>query len=174
MSFGFDRWGFVKTDWAVQIEKHGHVVVVALLAQGVRLHDAKDLAQEAWTRLISADANGRLDRIELPGLAIRQALFLAAERRRIDRRRVAVAVEESTCIAGDLEQEVAARQVLGVVAAELGRTTPRAQAVVVSVLNADGPHQAQAATLGLSTQRFRQVLCQVRARLRAVIDEETR
>ena len=68
--------------WARLIERHNHRVVVSLLARGLLIDRARELAQETWLRLIESQRAGRLVRLELPGLAIVQAGFLAANERR--------------------------------------------------------------------------------------------
>ncbi len=45
---------------------------------------AKDIAQEAWIRLVEQQRLGRLERLVLPGLAITQASYLAMEAARRD------------------------------------------------------------------------------------------
>ncbi|MGH7296533.1 MAG: RNA polymerase sigma factor, partial [Polyangiaceae bacterium] len=65
--------------WSALVQKHNHRVVVTLLARGVRVDRAKDIAQEAWMRLIEQQKAGKLDRLQLPGLAITQAVFLSLE-----------------------------------------------------------------------------------------------
>ncbi|MGD0528051.1 MAG: hypothetical protein ABSE49_23155, partial [Polyangiaceae bacterium] len=62
--------------WSALVQRHNHRVVVALLARGVRVDKAKDIAQEAWMRLVEQQRQGRLERLQLPGLAIAQATFL--------------------------------------------------------------------------------------------------
>ncbi|MDP1917703.1 MAG: hypothetical protein Q8L14_15785 [Myxococcales bacterium] len=166
----------MNASWSDSIVQHDHTVVVALLSKGVRLDDARDLAQESWTRLISADRAGRLERIELPGLAIRQAMFLLSERRRLGKRRVEVPEAEAHELAGTSQPEaiIESRQALAIVAAELSRATPRAREVMEASLSNAAPHAEHAAALGVSVQRFRQVLCIIRARLRAAVEEATR
>lgn len=166
----------MNASWSDSIRLHDHTVVVALLSKGVRLDDARDLSQESWTRLIAADQAGRLERIELPGLAIRQAMFLLSERRRVTRRRVEVPEAEAHELRGTDAPEAVleSRQALAIVAAELARATPRAREVMEASLSASIPHAEHAAAIGLSVQRFRQVLCIVRARLRAAVEEATR
>lgn len=167
----------VNAFWTDAVRRFDHTVVVALLAKGVRLHDARDLAQETWARLIAAHRDAKLERVELPGLAIRQAMFLLAERRRVELRRVEVPETEAHALAGEEEPESIAgtREVLAVVAAELERATPRAREVIDVALSANhGAHAEHAAALGVSVQRFRQILCAVRARLRAAVAEATR
>jgi DNA-directed RNA polymerase specialized sigma24 family protein len=166
----------VNTSWSDAIRLHSHTVVVALLSKGVRLDDARDLVQESWTRLMTAHQAGRLERIELPGLAIRQAMFLLAERRRITRRRVEVPETEAHSLTSGVQPEalIEARQALAIVAAELSLEAPRAREVMEASLSTSVPHAEHAAAIGLSVQRFRQVLCMVRARLRDALDEATR
>src|SRR5262245_40887108 len=69
------------------IARHDRRVVGALLARGVRAERAKELAQEAWTRLIQKHKEGALTEVKLPGLAIKQALFLAKTDARQTQRR---------------------------------------------------------------------------------------
>src|SRR4051812_48335576 len=38
--------------WNALVQKHNHRVVVSLLARGIRIDRAKDIAQDAWIRLI--------------------------------------------------------------------------------------------------------------------------
>src|SRR5262245_60462429 len=64
--------------WSWLIARHDHRVVVALLARGVPLDRARELAQETWLRLMQSQREGRLRELSLPGLAITQARFLAA------------------------------------------------------------------------------------------------
>lgn len=161
--------------WTDAVRRHDHTLVVLLLAKGVRLHDARDLAQETWARLIAAHQEGRLERLELPGLAVRQALFLLAERRRSEQRRDVVPETEALTLpaADEPEQRLGARQLLSLVADELDKATPRARAIFEAALSG-APHAEEASGLGVSVQRFRQVLCAVRAKLRAAVAEATR
>ena len=66
--------------WNALIAKHDHRIVVSLLARGVRIDRAKDIAQEAWIRLIEQQRAGRLSHLQLPGLAVAQAAFLSRGR----------------------------------------------------------------------------------------------
>jgi RNA polymerase sigma-70 factor (ECF subfamily) len=61
--------------------------VVSLLASGMPLETAEDLAQEVWIRLIQQQREGRLQELRLPGLAIAQAAWFAREAQRTQRRR---------------------------------------------------------------------------------------
>ena len=56
--------------------------------------------------------------------------------------------------------------------AELATASPRARGVFLSVLEApEAGHAALARKEGLSLQRFRQVLCEVRAKLRRGVEK---
>ena len=63
--------------WTELIARHNRRLMLSLLAHGVLPAQAREMAQEAWLRLITRADAQKLDRLELPGLAIRQALFLA-------------------------------------------------------------------------------------------------
>src|SRR5689334_22497165 len=65
--------------WGALVQRHNHRVVLSLLAAGAPIERAKELAQEAWLRLVEQQRAGRLERIELPGLAMRQARYLWLE-----------------------------------------------------------------------------------------------
>ena len=79
-------------------------------------------------------------------------------------------------LAGTSQPEaiIESRQALAIVAAELSRATRRAREVMEASLSNAAPHAEHAAALGVSVQRFRQVLCIIRARLRAAVEEATR
>lgn len=61
--------------WSALIARHNHKVVVALLAHGVPMDQAKELEQETWLRLLQQQRAARLLELKLPGLAIVQARF---------------------------------------------------------------------------------------------------
>lgn len=155
--------------WKQAVAEHDHPLIVSLLAAGLRLDEARDVAQEAWLRVMEAASAGRLERVELPGLVIRQASFIVADRQRARRLRTPAAAQDLDALPASetTEGPTHARELLEVVDAELATATPRARGVFFAVLNApDAAHRALAAQEGLSLQRFRQVLCEVRAKLR--------
>ena len=163
-----------RTAWGELIARHDHRVVLSLVARGIRLGDARDLAQQAWAQLMAQQRAGRLERIELPGLAIRQAGFLAldAARRpaahpgRHDR------AEDVADPAASIEERLIRREELARAQAELARCSASARAVFDLLYAHPGMRHGEAARrLGLSVQRVRQILCEVRARLRAAIEE---
>lgn len=159
--------------WKKAVAEHDHRLIISLLAAGLRLDEARDVAQEAWLRLIEAASTGRLESVELPGLVIRQASFIVADRSRARRLRPQGALREAEShpSAQDVEAQSHARQLLETVRLELAVVSPRAQSVFLAVLHdAELGHRALAEREGVSLQRFRQVLCEVRAKLRQAVD----
>lgn len=161
------------TDWEALIARHGHVVVLALLSRGLRINEARELAHDAWSRLFEQWSAGKLERLELPGLAIRQALFLASDFRR-ERRRPSVPWEQGPELVDPHarpDARLESRQLLARTEAAASALPPRAQLVFATVLhNPETPQAELARGLGVSLQRLRQSLCEVRARLKAAID----
>ncbi|MFO0736213.1 MAG: sigma-70 family RNA polymerase sigma factor [Labilithrix sp.] len=166
----------VSVDWERLVAQHQRAVLLTLLSRGVRLDRARDIVQETWARLIAHERTGRLTRLEMPGLAIRQALFLAADdarRRRHDT--VADDAEIAAVIdpAPNAEQRLVTRAQLELASAELDRCAPKARAVFDLVYDdAALPHAEAAKRVGLSVQRVRQTLCEVRAKLRAALSDD--
>jgi DNA-directed RNA polymerase specialized sigma24 family protein len=155
--------------WKQAVAEHDHQLIISLLAAGLRLDEARDVAQEAWLRVMESASAGRLAKVELPGLVIRQASFIVVDRHRARRLRVPAPLQEVEALPAPetAEGHTHARELLEVVNAELATATPRARGVFLSVLRSpDEAHQSLAAKEGLSLQRFRQVLCEVRAKLR--------
>ncbi len=161
--------------WGQAYDTHHHTVVLALIANGVRLDEARELAHDAWARIFEQVSTDRLESIELPGLVIRQAFFLLAESRRRHSTRAQrdLRVEEAMSVADQQpspEDTVAGRQLLGVVAAAMAGSSERAQAVLCAVISGpDALHVELAKNEGVSLQRFRQILCEVRAQLRTAL-----
>lgn len=162
--------------WGVLIKRHDHRVVLSLLARGLRLDQARELAHQTWIRLIAQQDAGRLERIDLPGLAIRQAGFLALD---AVRRRDPAAHDPLPDTAAvvdpeaSIEERLIRREELARVQAELARCSPVARELFALLYGDPEMRHAEAARrLGLSVQRVRQTLCEVRARLRAAIETE--
>lgn len=164
--------------WNGLIARHDRRVLVTLLARGVRVDRARELTQETWARLIAHQQAGRLARLELPGLAIKQAMFLSADdARRTKRERVAGDEAEELAMLSDaassIEARLVARSQLERASAELAQCSPTAQRVFDLVYDEPSmPHAETARRVGLSIQRVRQTICEVRARLRKVLDDD--
>lgn len=163
--------------WNEAIARHNQRVVVALLARRFHLDRAKDLAQEAWTRLIEQQRRGAFKRIELPGLAIRQALFLAQDFLRAESLRGGGGADESRLLrtpSGEpsIEQKIISQQMLGRARAMIGSLPPRNRKIFE--LCYDQPHLSHAAAaerLGVSVQHVRQTLYGVRKQLRQLLKD---
>ena len=157
--------------WTELIARHNRRVVLSLLAQGVLPAQAKEMAQEAWLRLITQADAKKLARLELPGLAIRQALFLA----RSEARKPGQApdslddVPEAAIDSG--EEQFFDRERLQKAHERLQDLSPSARAVFERLYgDPQLSHAEVAARVGLSVQRVRQIVCEVRKVLRAELE----
>lgn len=122
-------------------------------------------------RLIhQADAK-RLERLELPGLAIRQALFLAKS----EARKAGNVVEPLDSVAEQAvdssEEQFFSRERLNRAHEQLQSLSPSTRAIF-DRLYADPSmsHAEVAARVGLSVQRVRQLICEARKVLRAELE----
>jgi RNA polymerase sigma-70 factor (ECF subfamily) len=160
--------------WDTLIGRHGRTVVVSLLARGVALDRAKDLAQAAWMRLIEQQRAGKLETLTLPGLAIAQAAFLAREEARQTRREAGL--EDAAQVADGTatpEARALGKQQLERARRELATCSGTSREVFRLAYGDTGmPHAEIARRMGLSLQRVRQVLCELRRKLRQAIEEQ--
>jgi RNA polymerase sigma-70 factor (ECF subfamily) len=168
--------------WNALIAKHEHRIVVSLLARGVRMERAKDIAQEAWIRLVEQQRAGRLTHLQLPGLAIAQAAFLSLEAARRDGSRgEPLPLEgEAGRIATDLVDPAADAEARLLTSERVERAervlatfAPNARDVFRLAYGGEGlSHADVAKRVGLSLQRVRQILCEVRKDLRDALEGE--
>ena len=162
--------------WDELFSRYNRKVVVALLARGVRVDVAKELAQDAWLRLIEKQRAGRLDRLKVPGLVVSQALLIARDRGRSAAANAAhISLDDAGTGIEDparLEDRVLSRDRLARADQLLATCSPSARRVFELIYEQPGIGHAEVATqVGLSVQRVRQILCEVRKRLRAVVEE---
>jgi RNA polymerase sigma-70 factor (ECF subfamily) len=163
--------------WAQLVAQHDRRVVVALLGRGLTLDRARDLAQDTWTRLWARQQAGDLAELKLPGLAITQAVFLARDLAR----RTALApgggagdddgVEDMVDPGSSMEARLLGHEQLVRAQEALAGCSPMAQRIFR--LHYEHPELLQreiAERVGLSLQRVRQTLCEVRARLRREVE----
>jgi len=165
--------------WDELVRRHSRSVWLTLLAHGVRADTAEDLVQEVWMRLIQQQRAGRLPVLQLPGLAIAQARWVAYETQRTSHRREMLAasslpwergagseaIREANC-----EDRVLARDRLEEVARVLETCSPRAQRVFLAVYGAHWRSQEEVARAeGLSLQRVRQILSELRGKMKEAI-----
>jgi RNA polymerase sigma-70 factor (ECF subfamily) len=158
--------------WDIAIRQHDRRVYLSVLALGLPPDRAREVAQAAWVRLIEQHARGALTELEFPGLAIRQARFLALNelRRARQEQRTFASVPERPPVS-DVEQIVGSREELAGVLAAVATCSPTARQVFRLVYGTPGGSAAAAAKeLGLSLQRVRQILCETRAHIREAVD----
>lgn len=159
--------------WNTLIRTHDRRVWTTLLAMGADPDTASDVTQEAWIKLVQRARAGTLTELRLPGLAITQARFLYLNR--LEGRKDTVPTDDPdrplhlADQAVDAEQRLASAQQLDRVLAELGGLPERTRAMMGAVYE-EGITAAEAsARFGLSVQRVRQTLCEVRHRLRTAL-----
>jgi RNA polymerase sigma-70 factor (ECF subfamily) len=159
--------------WSQLIARHQHKVLVAVLARGIPLERARELVQETWLRLMEQQRAGRLESLVLPGLAIVQAGFLAANERRRGHLLPLLAPAEEIA-AASAEEVVIGRERLARVERALEGCPAGARRVFELVYDHPELGYAEiAARVGLSVQRVKQVVFEVRKRLRdALADGE--
>lgn len=162
--------------WDGIIRKHHHRVVVSLLALGLRPVKAHEIAHDTWARLYEKRLAGELDVMSFPGLAITQARFLALdalrELARERRRREGLDAIREHEIAVD--PPALTEDQLHTIRAVLAKRSANEQKVFRMVYASPGlPHARIADKTGLSVQRVRQILCDVRRAIRHRLDEES-
>jgi RNA polymerase sigma-70 factor (ECF subfamily) len=156
--------------WSELIARHQHKVLVAVLARGVPLERARELVQETWLRLMEQQRAGRLEALVLPGLAIVQAGFLAANDRRRGNFVPLVASGETT--SASAEDSVIGRERLARVERALAGCPAGARRVFEMVYDHPELGYAEVASrVGLSVQRVKQIVFEVRQRLRGALAE---
>jgi DNA-directed RNA polymerase specialized sigma24 family protein len=166
------RTDTASTVWDDAIRRHGHRVYVSVLALGLTPDRAREIVQATWTRLMEQHAAGALTELEFPGLAIRQARFLALndmQRRKVEMR-VLAAVPEAPQEPG-IERVVASREQIARMLEALAGCSPTAKKVFRIVYATPGGTCAMAAQeVGLSLQRVRQILCETRNHIRRALE----
>ena len=154
--------------WEQLITQHSRRVQVTLLAAGLSVDDAKDLTQDVWARLWHQIREGALLVLQLPGIAVTQAQFMAKD---LHRRRRTVQFRDDTSLkeADMRADETSAESAL----ASAHEQLPATQRLIFELAIEDGvPHAEIAQRVGLSTQRVRQIIWEVRGRLRAHVKRE--
>lgn len=159
--------------WEALVTRHEHRVVVALLARGVPLDRARELTQETWVRLMERQRAGRLEWMSLPGLAIVQAGFLATNEWRRDERHQPWPTPAEAAPEPSAEEAAIGKERLRRVSRALDGCPASARRVFELVYDHPELSYAEVAgRVGLSVQRVKQIVFEVRKRLRAALDEE--
>lgn len=157
--------------WQELINRHNRRVLLALIAHGVLPAQAREMAQEAWLRLITRADAKQLSRLELPGLAIRQALFLAQSEQRKAGAQLESLETAAESEAASAEELFFTRERLQKAHARVQDLSPSARAVFERLYGEPHlSHAEVAARVGLSVQRVRQIICEVRKVLRAELE----
>jgi RNA polymerase sigma-70 factor (ECF subfamily) len=157
--------------WDGAIREHGRKVFLSVLALGIAPEHAREIVQQAWTRLMEQHAAGALGELELPGLAIRQARFLALNelQRGKTEKRVLAAVPDPPD-APALDRVVDGKREIQRVLDALATCSPTAKKVFRLVYaTPNGTPASAAREVGLSLQRVRQILCETRKHIRETI-----
>jgi RNA polymerase sigma-70 factor (ECF subfamily) len=164
----------VASVWDDAIRRYDRRVYLSVLALGLSPDRAREIVQMTWTRLMEQYAEGALQTLELPGLAIRQARFLALNehrRTRAELRVLAAVPDEATQM--DLKHVVESRQQIARVLDALDGCSPTAKKIFRLVYATPGGSCASAAReVGLSLQRVRQILCETRNHIRNAVNQE--
>lgn len=159
--------------WDRLVRQHDRKVVLSLIALGIDRDRARDLAQATWTRLFEQHRGGKLASLELPGLAIRQARFLAIDSFRhteLNRRTLAMADVDAT---HDQEHQLLTRDQLRRALDALAACSPTAQQLFRLLYTPPPMTCADAAReVGLSAERARHVVCEARKLIRQAIGED--
>jgi RNA polymerase sigma factor (sigma-70 family) len=159
--------------WSILIARHQHRVLVAILARGIPLDRARELAQETWLRLMEQQRAGRLLALTLPGLAIVQAGYLAANEHRRGGGPQAGSTAEPPTLHHTAEESVIGRERLAQVERALAACPAGARRVFELVYDQPDLGYAEVASrVGLSVQRVKQIVFEVRKRLRSALGDE--
>ena len=162
--------------WGDAIRHHDRKVFLSVLALGLAPDAAREIAQATWTRLIERHAAGALPDLELPGLAIRQARFLALNehQRSKTEQRVLAAVPDPPEEPA-LDRVVDGKREIERVLAALATASPTAKKIFRLVYaTPNGSPETAAREVGLSLQRVRQILCETRKHIRSALEESPR
>ncbi|WP_394835103.1 hypothetical protein LVJ94_52255 [Pendulispora rubella] len=158
--------------WNELIASHDRSVFLALLAMGLAPDRARDLAQRTWLTLMERHREGKLASLELPGLAIRQAQFLARDEGRQQVRQRTLLRDWPGPEGYEDEPRVLAREDVRTVERALRGCAPAARRIFLAVYEESAtPHAEMARRLGISLQHLRQTLCDVRRVLRAALED---
>jgi RNA polymerase sigma-70 factor (ECF subfamily) len=157
--------------WDELFRQYNRRVVLILLSRGIRADAAQDLAQEAWTRLVEQQRRGRLPRLVLPGLVVKQAMFLARDRARRGDARFRHVPLDDVDHGVDFEASLIARDRLDRARVVLGDCSASQQRVFRAIYARPGVSASEVASeVGLSVQRVRQIVCEVRKKLRGAME----
>jgi RNA polymerase sigma factor (sigma-70 family) len=164
--------------WDVLYRLFHRRVLLSLLGKGVAMARAQELSQNAWERVMERSDQGRLTALKLPGLIITVAHRMAVDawrRQKFEHLYTDDAEMDRAMDGGVLpEQRAADRERLSRALAALDRLAerkPRARQVFLMTYGDGLPASEVAQQLGISVQRVRQTICEVRKHLRTELEK---
>tara|TARA_R110002096_G_scaffold44526_6_gene120169 strand:+ start:76069 stop:76656 length:588 start_codon:yes stop_codon:yes gene_type:complete len=157
--------------WNELARSHNRKVVLTLLSRGLPPDVARDLAQDAWAKLIERQQQGQLQAIKMPGLAIKQALYLAGDLLRQPREVASESAEEPA--GHDPHPRLWARERLNRAREVLRSCTANERTIFRAFYGSPGSSTREVGKqTGLSIQRIRQIHCELRKKLRLATGDE--
>ncbi|MFH1463653.1 MAG: sigma-70 family RNA polymerase sigma factor [Pseudomonadota bacterium] len=159
--------------WERLVARYQHRVLVSVLALGVRPSRAREIVQETWLNLLQKQRTGKLSRLELPGLALAQARFLALDDRRQTGRREAREVPEDDrqLSAPSAERQIISRSQVARLLHLLERCPKHKRQMFLMYYSQHRTAPSIAEELGVSVQHVRQSLYETRMELRAALED---
>ncbi len=160
--------------WDEWARMHHRRLVNYLLALGVPLHRAEEIAQTTWETLMEKERAGKLLRIDMPGLALAQARFLALEYKRSELPRIASAdsLDEALVVRDEHpERALVSRNQIDRAMNTVSQMSEQRQFIFQQFYKFNQSAPDIAKETSLSVQRVRQILCEVRGELRAALGD---
>lgn len=159
-------------DWELYYRSHNHGIWKFFVSVGIPPHRARDLSHEVWARLIDRWRDGAFAEIKMPGLAQKQAEYLAWRYLRRSRRLsfsnvVELSDRRTARLMEDGELKFVSRETLQHVLREVGQCRKTLRLVFEKTYSPPCLTPAEvAAELGCSTEYVHQCLAELRNRLR--------
>lgn len=158
-----------RATWDALVAKHQRRVILSVLARGVPIDVAREVAQQAWLKLYERAIAGELEALDLPGLAVRQADFLLRDRKR--REALSRDVEQQPLVVEVTEPRIIARDTLRVIERVVEECPTGQQRIFWAAQEQSHlGHTAIASSLGISVQHLRQTLTGVRQHIRTALE----
>jgi RNA polymerase sigma factor (sigma-70 family) len=160
--------------WGELVRRHTPRTIALLVARGARVDLAKEIAHDAWAKLLEKQQAGLLRELKLPALVLQQATFLAidAARRAAWEANPKEVPDHPDPMPG-MEELLTSRQQLARAGVVFERCSAAEQRVFRLVYDRPDLKCSEiAAILGLSEQRVKQVTYEVRKRIRSAIEDK--
>jgi RNA polymerase sigma-70 factor (ECF subfamily) len=160
--------------WERLVSRHQQRVLVSVLALGLPPAQAREIVQETWLALVQKQRAGKLDRLDLPGLAIAQARFLALDALRAMGRGAGREIAETQPVwpGPNPESQALQRAQVARILRLLERCPRHKRQMFLMYYGQQRTAQSIAEELGVTTQHVRQSLYETRMELRAALEGE--